>query len=191
MRCRLAYDPNNPNHIGKSVSKDPRDGKSYVEHAIDWFVKQVSSPVSNIWWCYLLISGFAQGEIVPSDGISKPYWLKIKPGEETIPWKTHIVTSSAPRDQLPISTTDDGVMVVCAVESNLRNKLVDMKRKNRHWYNIGHPYVRVRFCVRMILGAADLKFQLQSNDRKVLSHDHDAIQVIWEGPELFRNDVHD
>lgn len=81
--------------------------------------------------------------------------------------------------------------VVCEVESNLRNKIVDMKVKNRHWYSVGHPYVRVKFCVRVILGAADLKFQLQSNDRKVLSHDHDAIQVTWEAPEQSSDDDND
>ena len=183
VRCRQAYDPKNLKHIGKPVSKDPRDGKRYVENAIDWFVKQVSSLVGVFWWCYLLIYGIAQGELVPSDGISKPYWLKIKPGEETNPWKTHIVTSSAPGDQLPTSMAEDGVNVVCGVESNLRNKIVDMKLKNGHWYSVGQPYVRVKFCVRVILGAADLKFQLQSNDHKVLSHDHDAIQVTWEAPE--------
>lgn len=129
------------------------------------------------------LCGIEQGEIVPSEGISKPYWLKIRPGEETNPWKTHIVSSSAPRDQLPTSMAEDGVKVVCGVESNLRNKIVDMKLKNRHWYSIGHPYVRVKFCVRVVLGAADLKFQLQSNDRKLLSNDHDAIRVTWNAPE--------
>ena len=86
---------------------------------------------------------------------------------------------------------EDGVKVVCEVESNLRNKIVDMKVKNRHWYSVGQQYVRVRFCVRVILGAADLKFQLQSNDRQVLSHDHDAIQVTWEAPEQSSNDDYD
>ena len=42
VRCRQAYDPNNARHVGQLVSKDPRDGKRYVENTIDWFVKQVS-----------------------------------------------------------------------------------------------------------------------------------------------------
>ncbi len=39
----------------------------------------------------------------------------------------------------------------------------------------------LRIASKVVLGAADLKFRLQSRD-KVLSKDHDAIQVKWEVP---------
>lgn len=90
--------------------------------------------------------------------------------------------STNPKDQLPSSLDQDGAKPLCGVESGLRDKDVDMKLKNRHWYNSGEKYLRLRFDVKVILGAADLKFQLQSKDRKVLSNDHDPIQVKWDPP---------
>ena len=40
--CMEQYNRDNPAHIGQMVTKDPRDGKKYVENQIDWFVKQAS-----------------------------------------------------------------------------------------------------------------------------------------------------
>lgn len=40
--CSEEYDPeNNPSHIRQKVSKNPHDGKLWVEGQIDWFLKQV------------------------------------------------------------------------------------------------------------------------------------------------------
>ena len=132
-------------------------------------------------------AGF-QGESVPSDGFSKPYWLKLKPGQEDLPWKTNIVMSTEPRERLPTSLDQDGAKILCGVESVLKDKGVDVKMKNRHWYNSGERYMRVRFNIRVILGAADLKFRLQSKNNVVLSHDHDAIQAKWDPPQQRRTE---
>ena len=48
--CRISYgvlileeyNPNNPKHIGQKVTVDPRDGKTWVDDQIEWFVRQVS-----------------------------------------------------------------------------------------------------------------------------------------------------
>ena len=58
-----------------------------------------------------------------------------------------------------------------------------MKLKNRHWYQRGEKYLRAKFNVKVILGAADLKFQLQTKDKVVLNNDHDMIEVKWEEPK--------
>lgn len=42
VRCRDRYDDKNKAHVGQKVVRDPRDGLTYVENQIDWFVKQVS-----------------------------------------------------------------------------------------------------------------------------------------------------
>ena len=52
VRCREEYDPNEPKHVGHVVSRDPRDGKTYVENQIDWFVKQVRSYASIVLLTY-------------------------------------------------------------------------------------------------------------------------------------------
>ena len=90
--------------------------------------------------------------------------------------------STVARDQLPTNLGQDGAKLLCAVESVLKDKGVEMKLKNRHWYNRGEKYWRVKFDVKVILGAADLKFQLQSKDRTILSGEHDPIQVKWDAP---------
>lgn len=91
--------------------------------------------------------------------------------------------STEPHGQLPTSMNQDGAKVLCGVESVLRDKGVDMKLKNRHWYSKGERYLRVRFDIKVILGAADLKFQLRSKNNVVLNNDHDAIQVKWDPPQ--------
>ena len=117
---------------------------------------------------------------MPSNGVSKPYWLKVKPGHESRTWKTNIIMSTNPREQLPTSLDQDGVQLLCSVESLLKDSGVDMKLKNRHWYNRGEKYVRVRFDVRMVLGSADLQFQLVSRGQQLLSRNHDVIRVKWD-----------
>lgn len=90
--------------------------------------------------------------------------------------------STEPPERLPTSLDQDGAKVLCGIESVLKDKGVDMKMKNRHFYNKGERFLRVRFDVRVILGAADLRFQIQSKNGVVLSTDHDAIQVKWDPP---------
>ena len=109
--------------------------------------------------------------------------MKIKPGKEDRIWQTHVVMSQVPREQLPSSLSQDGAKRLCDVESILTDRGVDMKLKNRHWYNRKEKYVRAKFNVKVILGAADLKFQLQTKDNTIISKDHDEIQVRWELPK--------
>ena len=123
-----------------------------------------------------------QGENVPIDGFTKPYCLKLKPGEEDKPWKTNIIMSTEPSERLPTCLDQDGAKIICGIESVLKDKGVDMKMKNRHFFNRGEKFLRVRFDVKVILGAADIRFQIQSKNGVVLSSDHDAIQVRWDPP---------
>lgn len=106
--------------------------------------------------------------------------MKMDPGKEAQLWQTHVVMSTVAREQLPRSLNQDGAKRLCDVESVLKDKGVEMKLKNRHWYNRGNEYVRVKFNIKVILGAADIRFQLQTKDRKVFSNNHDTIEVKWE-----------
>lgn len=89
--------------------------------------------------------------------------------------------STVAREHLPSSLRQDGAKQLCNVESMLQG--LDMKLKNRHWYNRGEKYFRVTFNVKVILGAADLKFQIASKNGMVMSREHEAIQVKWEPPK--------
>ena len=99
--------------------------------------------------------------------------------------------STEPSERLPTSMDQDGAKVLCGVESVLKDKGVDMKLKNRHWYSKGEKYLRVRFDIRVILGAADLKFQIQSKNKVVLNNDYDAIQVRWDPPQRVQKEEGD
>lgn len=115
-----------------------------------------------------------------SDGISKPYRMKLRPGDEHNAWKSHVVISTNPRERLPRSMKQDGAKRLCEFESVLDG--VDLKLKNRHWYNFGEKYLRAQFDVKVVLGAADLKFQLWSKGGRVCSKDHETIEVKWDPP---------
>ncbi|KAL8740298.1 MAG: hypothetical protein Q9190_006981 [Brigantiaea leucoxantha] len=160
--CMEEYNPNWDRHIGQKVILDQRDGKKWAVDQIQWFVKQ--------------------GQNVSSNGVLRPFTIKIKPGQEDDLWQTHVVMSSAPTEQLPSNINQTGAERLCDVAAVLKDKGVDMKLKNRHWYNRGEKYFRLRFDVKVVLGAADLKFVLQTKDQRTISDGHDAIQVVWEAP---------
>lgn len=126
-----------------------------------------------------------QGETVSTSGVTKPYKMKIRPGDESKTWKTQVVMSLAPSEQLPRSMKQDGAKLLCDVESVLND--VEMKLKNRHWYNRGDRYLQANFDVKVILGAADLKFQLWSKGGRICSRDHDTIDVKWDPPRDISN----
>jgi hypothetical protein len=48
-------------------------------------------------------------------------------------------------------------------------------------YNRGPQYFRAEFDVKIIIGAADLKFQLWGKNGQ-LSKDHEEIEVLWDPP---------
>ena len=73
----------------------------------------------------------------------------MKPGEEGKSWKTIIIVSNAPTEQLPTSLEQDGAQSLCSIESVLKGTGMDMKVKNRYWYSLGEKYVRVRFQVKV------------------------------------------
>ena len=122
----------------------------------------------------------SKGDTISTEGILKPYSLKVRPGHYDAKWKTHVVMCSLPREQLPTNMGGSEVSRLCDITSSLKGKNVDMKVKNSHWYSRGERYMRVNFDVRVILGPADVKFRMESKGRDVLSEEHDAIQVIWE-----------
>ena len=56
----------------------------------------------------------------------------------------------------------EGAQIICSVESVLKDKGIDMKVKNRHWYNLGEKYVRASFLVKVCHHSAILLFGFNS-----------------------------
>ncbi|KAL5358279.1 hypothetical protein BJX96DRAFT_173296 [Aspergillus floccosus] len=153
--CDLLYDPEK--HIGEPVRRDPRDNNLYAVDQIQWLI--------------------VQGAVVPHTGISKDFQLKIKPGEEHLPWKVHIVMSTNPPEQLPQSMGGKGVQQVCSLAVSTED--VDRKLKNGRWYSTRPQYWRATFEIRVVVGAADLTFQLWSKGQRIRSSQHESIKVQW------------
>jgi hypothetical protein len=99
------------------------------------------------------------------------------PGCENGPWKVQIVMSTLPPEKLPRSMSQSGVHVVCSLD--IATDCVDKKLKNRHWYSRKPTFWRTTFDVKVVVGPADLSFQLWSKDRRIRSNKHEPIAVKW------------
>jgi len=144
-------------HQGEDVSIDPRDNNKWAEKQIHWFIRQ--------------------GEVVSTvEGIKHPYRIKIDYGKERSPWRATLVMSSIPAYQLPKSMKSQNVKPLCSLESVLDRG--DLKLKNRHWYNFRPQYFRAEFELRILIGPADLRFQIWGKTGQ-LSRDHEGIEVQW------------
>lgn len=52
---------------------------------------------------------------------------------------------------------------------------------------MGSKYYRADFDVRILIGSADMKFQIVA-DGEIVSKDHEEVEVIWEPPDRRRTD---
>lgn len=114
---------------------------------------------------------------VPYTGLTKPFQLKMDPGRADQPWKVQIVMSYHPLETLPRNMSQGGVQRVCNLDISTEN--VDRKLKNRHWYNMKPTFWRTTFDVKVVVGPADLSFQLWSKDKRIQSNKHEPIAVKW------------
>lgn len=82
--------------------------------------------------------------------------------------------SSLPVEQLPTVATDAGCKHVVTVDYKLTTN--DMKLKNRQLWKLKKKYWRAEFYFVVMLGPADLKFQIVGKNG-VLSSGHDSLTV--------------
>lgn len=54
-------------------------------------------------------------------------------------------------------------------------------------YNRAPQYFLADFDIRILIGSADMKFQILADD-KVVSMEHDEVQVIWDNPVRHQTD---
>lgn len=86
-RCRVRYDPQNPQHFGQKTTRDSVDGKLYVESVVDWFIKQ-GQPVSIDF------------------PIEKSFQQRISPGDPRRVFPTHVVSSELDAELLPYTVNN-------------------------------------------------------------------------------------
>jgi hypothetical protein len=139
--CKVLYNKNNPEHVGQPRQVDPLNGQQYITRAIAWFIKK-GEPI-NV-----------------KDSISHKFSRRITPGDPRRAFPESIVQSDLDAQFLPFRV-GPGVKVLCEVKSDLST--VDerkFKRKNRHWWQFKQQYMRIDYVVKVVLGPADLSFQL-------------------------------
>ncbi|KAJ5726011.1 uncharacterized protein N7483_007368 [Penicillium malachiteum] len=150
--CNKLFNP--LKHSSEPTRFDARDNKKFAVGQIDWL-----------------------GTPIPYRGLKRPFQLKMNQGQENKPWKVQIVMSSLPPDGLPESISQPGSNKVCDLDICIED--VDKKLKDRHWYNRNPAWWRTSFDVKVVIGPADLSFQLWSKDKRVRSNKHEPITVKW------------
>ncbi|PLB53308.1 hypothetical protein P170DRAFT_454418 [Aspergillus steynii IBT 23096] len=179
--CDKLYDPKK--HVGQPVRLDPRDNNTFAVDQIDWLVIQARIyhfPTGLVLRAYSrpgLIVFLVQGTPIPSTGMTKEFQLKADLGRENEPWTAQIVMSTRDPANLQRNMSENGVQRVCNI--NVSTIEVDKKLKNRHWYSVKPHFWRIAFEVKVIVGPADLSFELWSKDKKVRSDKHEPIAVSW------------
>lgn len=113
------------------------------------------------------------------DGITQHYSLKVPPEGQHQPWTTQVVMSTLPADILPSSLNKSGAQRLCTVKSRLPQ---NMKLKNDKWYQRADSYYKAEFDVRVLIGAADLRFQTLDQSG-LLSQDHASIDIDWQASQ--------
>ncbi|KAH7130789.1 hypothetical protein B0J11DRAFT_613356 [Dendryphion nanum] len=162
--CKVLYNPQNPVHIGLKTEQDPFDGRVYVMDCIDWLIKK-GEPVSS------------DAPKVANFNRKCPPASSFAPNPPRI-FPTAIICSEVDRDFLPI-TMNSSCRSICKVESDFSSlPLSIFKLKNRHWWNTGKKYHRINYCVKVLIGAADISFELWHEGAKI-SKDN-SIKVEWQ-----------
>lgn len=95
------------------------------------------------------------------------------------PWKVKVVMSTLPPDELPRSMSHGGVRIICEIDIFMDG--VDKKQKNYRWYHFKPTYWMAKILVKVVIGPADLQFQLwNKNGQRIKSSKHEPIRVKWE-----------
>ncbi|KAF2841345.1 hypothetical protein M501DRAFT_1029446 [Patellaria atrata CBS 101060] len=166
--CKVPYDKNNPDHANVPTQKDSMTGKLYVANAIAWFIRK--------------------GDPVSSDTpIIHEFTRKVAPSDPRKGFPTSIVCTQIDPRYLP-SYVDGNTHVICELQADLSS--IDegqFEAKNRHFWSAGPKYFKVNYQVRVIIGPADIRFELWFNGQR-LNKDQ-PIHVEWSpmpmaGPQM-------
>ncbi|KAH7079498.1 hypothetical protein FB567DRAFT_123409 [Paraphoma chrysanthemicola] len=156
--CKVMYDKKNPDHEGKELVRDPLNGKMYIVQSIAWFVRK--------------------GEPVSVDQpIVHRFVKKVSPGDPRRAFPTSVIESSLDSAALP-DQMNEHTRILCEISSDLtaadEKKFVE---KNKNFWSLKKHYFRIEYSVRVLIGPADIRFELWFDDQK-LSRDQ-SIKVEW------------
>ncbi|KAE8828155.1 hypothetical protein PTNB85_07340 [Pyrenophora teres f. teres] len=156
--CKIAYDKKNPDHQNKELVRDPLNNKLYITQSIAWFVKK-GAPVSV------------------DEPIEHNFIKKINPGDPRRAFPTTVIESDLEAALLP-DQMNQHTRILCEINSDL--SAADEKKfqeKNKRFWSLQKHYLRIEYTVRVLIGPADIRFELWFDDQK-LSRD-ESIKVEW------------
>ncbi|KAL9606461.1 MAG: hypothetical protein Q9179_000377 [Wetmoreana sp. 5 TL-2023] len=157
--CKELYNKDNPQHVGRPTMKDPQNGKLYVMESIAWFIKK-GKPVAS------------------DEAISHKFHRKISPGDPRRVFPTSIVESHVEERFLPHHMGSGDAHILCDIESDLSGAdETKFKERNKSFWRLGKHYFRVDYDIKVLIGPADIRFELWFNGQK-LSKDQ-PIKVEW------------
>ncbi|KAF2212423.1 hypothetical protein CERZMDRAFT_97695 [Cercospora zeae-maydis SCOH1-5] len=147
-------------HAGLPTYWNPNTERQYVPDCIEWFIRQ-GQPL----------------EI--AEGARQNYTTTVAEGEQKNPRMARVVMSTLPGFKLPERYPHSGCKEVARVQYILTEN--DMKLRNRQVWKSKKKYWRAEFTFVVILGPADLKFQIVGMN-VLLSSDHDCLTVVFMDP---------
>ncbi|KAF2166097.1 hypothetical protein M409DRAFT_55439 [Zasmidium cellare ATCC 36951] len=154
--CRELYDKQK--HVGRPTYVDVQDSKLYVDNCVEWFITK-GTPMSV------------------DQPVSREFFRKLKPGLSGRRFPTRIAVSYMDRSVLP-DYVEPGVEKLCEVEADLTfADEKNFKDKYKRFWRPGEHVLEVRFTVKVVLGAADVNFQLWFENQKVSADS--SIKVDW------------
>ncbi|KAL8731719.1 MAG: hypothetical protein Q9181_004200 [Wetmoreana brouardii] len=157
--CKELYNKDNPQHVGRPTLKDPQNGKLYVMQSIAWFIKKVIG--SHQIRCLPVLMN-----------------CRISPGDPRRVFPTSIVESHVEEKFLPHHMGSGDAHILCDIESDLSGAdETKFKERNKNFWRLGKHYFRVDYDIKVLIGPADIRFELWFNGQK-LSKDQ-SIKVEW------------
>lgn len=102
---------------------------------------------------------------------------KVTPGDPRLAFPTTVIECSLDAPYLP-DQMNPNTRILCEINSDLSS--ADEKKfteKNKRFWSLGKHYFRVEYQVRVIIGPADIRFELWFDNQK-LSRDQ-PIRVDW------------
>lgn len=159
--CRRPYDKDS--HRGEPTEMDPLDKVVYAKEQVDWLIKE--------------------GAIVPDEGFTRMYRLKIPKGHESQSFEAQFVMSEAPAHDLPRSLRRGHVQRLCTVRARFRDNERFVERRGSLFTSRRQHYI-IDFKLKVIVGSTDLKFEIVSMDGVKYDQNAASVKVEWQKAAL-------
>ncbi|KAF2760339.1 hypothetical protein EJ05DRAFT_280146 [Pseudovirgaria hyperparasitica] len=146
--CKELYNPNYAAHANIPSEIDPLNGKEYVVNVVEWYIKK--------------------GEPIDADApMMKQYKRRVPAGDSKLEIASSLVTSDLDAHKLPYRLSPD-VHHICDLYATIPASEGILHRSSRFkpWKK-SRSYMRIDFEIKIIIGPADLRFELWRQGRKM------------------------